>query len=168
MRSLWRRLRGALGMGLTWALGWAPIGAVLGSVIWLVEAPPVPLLTVLGVNATTLGILGFVAGTLFSTVLRLGEGRRRFGELTLPRFAAWGAIGGLLLGGLTVVVGFWGAGTIPALGMTVAGGATLLGAGSAAGSLALARRAEDRDLLDAGPDAPRPGLREEEAGHLTG
>ncbi len=168
MKDLWRRVRGALGMGLTWALGWAPIGAVLGSVIWVIEAPPVALVTILAVNATTLGILGFVGGTIFSTFLRLAEGRRRFDELTLPRFAAWGAVGGLLLGGLTVTAGFWGASGIPALGMAVTGVATLLGASSAAGSLALARHADDRELPGAGADAAAVGPGDRKTRRLGG
>ena len=59
------------------------------------------------------------------------------------RFASWGAIVGLGLSlPLLSVIG----GTAP-LQLLFAGTLTMLGAGSAAGSLALARRAEDRDLL---------------------
>ena len=43
---------------------------------------------------------------------------------------------------------------------------TLLGAGSASGSLALARRADDRELLDAGADFDDIGLTEEEKREL--
>ena len=43
---------------------------------------------------------------------------------------------------------------------------TLLGAGSAAGSLALARRVDDRELLDAGADVADIGLTEEEKREL--
>ncbi len=42
----------------------------------------------------------------------------------------------------------------------------LLGAGSAAGSLALARRADDREVLDAGADVADIGLTEEEKREL--
>lgn len=168
MKSWWRRVRGALGMGLTWAVGWAPVGAVLGSVLWAVHDPPVGLMTVVEINAITLGVLGFFGGTIFSTVLRLAEGSRRFDELTLPRFAAWGAAGGLLLGGLAVAAGLWGAGGLPVVGVAVAGTATLLGAGSAAGSLALARQADDRELLEGGADVAEAGLTEEEREHLLG
>ena len=48
----------------------------------------------------------------------------------------------------------------------VVGVATLLGAGSSAGSLALARRADDRELLDAGGDVDDIGLTEEEKREL--
>ena len=43
---------------------------------------------------------------------------------------------------------------------------TLLGAGSAAGSLALARRAGDRELLEHGADVADIGLTEEEKREL--
>ena len=48
----------------------------------------------------------------------------------------------------------------------VAGVATLLGAGSAAGSLALARRADDRELLEHGADITDIGLTEAEKREL--
>jgi hypothetical protein len=44
----------------------------------------------------------------------------------------------------------------------------LAGAGSAAGTLALARRAEERELLDANAEAAQPGLIEDEARELPG
>ncbi len=40
---------------------------------------------------------GFAGGTAFSVVLSVTEGRRRFDEMSLLRFAAWGAVGGFLL-----------------------------------------------------------------------
>jgi hypothetical protein len=47
-----------------------------------------------------------------------------------------------------------GAGWPPTVsGALFVGVVTLMGAGSAAGSLALARRAEDRELLEAGEEA---------------
>ena len=46
--------------------------------------------------------------------------------------------------------------------------AVFLGASSAAGTLALARRADDRELLDAGGDVGDIGLTEEEKHALLG
>lgn len=162
MKNWWRRVRGALGMGLTWAVGWAPVGAVLGSVLWAVHGPPLTLMQVMTLNATTLGVLGFVGGTIFSILLRLGVKGSSFDKLTLPRFAAWGGAGGLLLGTLAVAAGLWGASSVPLIGVTVAGAATLLGAGSAGASLAIARQANDRDLLDDGMDVAGVGRTEKE------
>ncbi len=79
--------------------------------------------------------------------------------MSLPRFAAWGALGGLLLGVLAVFAGMLGPG-LTLLDPIIAGVTTLLGAGSAAGSLALARRADDQELLEGGEDIAEVGLTE--------
>jgi hypothetical protein len=44
-----------------------------------------------------LAVPGFVGGACFSVVLGIAGRRRRFEDLSLSRFAAWGALGGLLL-----------------------------------------------------------------------
>ena len=152
MKKWLMRIRGAVGMGLTWAAAWFGAGAIVG--------------VITGVSAGSLvgfgGIfaaLGFGGGTIFSIVLGITERRRRFDEMSLPRFAAWGAAGALLVslffemstGGLSVMA---------------ASVLTLLGAGSAAGSLALARRADDRELLEHGEDVADIGLTEEEVREL--
>jgi hypothetical protein len=139
-------------MGLTWAGGWAPIGALVGVVLHAVlPGTSIGLGTVVALNAATFAGLGFVGGTIFATVLRLTEGQRRFDELSVTRFAVWGALGGALLGGAAVTASLWGAASgLLAAGMTVA--ATALGAGSAASSLILARKADERSLLPVGPE----------------
>lgn len=129
-------MRGAIGIGITWALVW--LGA--GLVVLLIVGPgaadvPFPLF---------FGLLGFLAGVTFSAVLGIVEGRRRFDQMSLPRFAAWGGVGGILLSiGLAAALG---GEALPVLAPIFA----LSGAGCAAGSLAVARMAEDRDLLDSG------------------
>jgi hypothetical protein len=75
-------------------------------------------------------------------------------QLSLPRFAGWGAVGGLLLSGIFVLVAGLGDGAILVLGPVFA----LSSAASAAGSLALARMAEDRQSLDHGGDDDEPRL----------
>jgi hypothetical protein len=50
----------------------------------------------------------------------------------------------------------------------VVGTLTLLSAASAAGTLVLARRAEDRNLLEAGAEAAEVGLTQGEAKELLG
>ena len=165
MKEWFRRLRGAIGMGVTWAVGWAPVGAVTGWVTGLVFGFP---LAGVAINyATMFGVLGFVGGTIFSGVLRLAEGRRRFEELTFPRFVGWGALGGLVLGGLAVALGLLGSG-LSVLGLVMAGVATLLGAGSAAGTLAIARAGEDPPLLEGGDDASDRRLPGDAVPRVTG
>jgi hypothetical protein len=142
-------------MGLTWAVAWFGAGLILLLIVGVGAADvPFPLF---------FALLGFLAGVTFSGVLGIVEGRRRFDQMSLPRFAAWGALGGLLLSGFFA----WAAGLrgeFLVLGPVFA----LSGAGCAAGSLALARRAEDREFLDASADVGEAGLAEDEARELRG
>lgn len=163
MRRLLRRIRGAIGMGLTWAAVWTLVG-MLGMVAFYSLFPSVP--DVFDVWIPVFAYPGFLAGVGFSVVLRVAEGRRRFDELSLPRFAAWGAVGGLLVGAFMAVLGF---GNAPNAALAaIVGTSTLLGAVSASGSLALARQEEDRVLLDVSADVAEVGLTEGEAQELLG
>jgi hypothetical protein len=154
MRKWLRRIRGAIGMGLTWAVAWFGAGLTLLLVVGVGAADvPFPLF---------FALLGFLAGVTFSGVLVIVEGRRRFDQMSLPRFAAWGGVAGLLLS--VVFAAALGGDALLVLGPIFA----LSGAGCAAGSLALARMAEDRALVDAGADVGGPGLAEDETGELLG
>ena len=153
-----QRLRGAIGMGLTWAAGWVPVGAVTGLITGAVLGL-FPLGRITVNYAILFGVLGFVGGTIFSTVVSIAEGRRRFAQLSLPRFVAWGALGGLMLGGLAVTAGILGSG-FTALGAVIGGVATLLGASSAAGTLMIARAADDQVLLRDGKNVAHAEIRE--------
>jgi hypothetical protein len=160
MKKWLRRIRAAIGMGLTWAAAWFGAGMILLLVVGFGAADvPFPLF---------FGLLGFLAGVTFSGILAIVEGRRRFDQMSLPRFAGWGAVGGLLLCGIfvsAVALGgesLWG--EIPALGAVFA----LAGAASAAGSLALARMAEARALPTSRADPAEAGLAEDEKRELLG
>ena len=150
MTSWMRRLRGALGMAAAWAVAWAPIGALFGLGLTLILAPPVPMGAVIVGNAKAFAALGFAGGWVFSAVLRFAEAKKRFEELSLRRFVGLGALGGLLLGGFAVVAGFWGPG-LQLADAVITVGSTLMGAGSAGATLAIAQAADD-DALRA-PDA---------------
>src|SRR3990170_308777 len=89
MKKWMRRIRAAIGMGLTWAAAWFSAGMMLLLVVG-VDAADVPF-------PLGFGLLGFLAGVTFSGVLGIVERRRRFDQMSLPRFAGWGAVGGLLL-----------------------------------------------------------------------
>jgi hypothetical protein len=155
MKKWLRRIRGAIGMGLTWGAAWLGAGLVLLLIVGVGAADvPFPLF---------FGLLGFLAGATFSGILGLVEGRRRFDEMSLPRFAGWGAVGGLLLAAIFVAAAGL-EGELLALGPVFA----LAGAGSAAGTLALARRARERGSLDANADGARSRLAEDEARELLG
>lgn len=137
--SKWlRRIRGALGMGLAWALAWFGAGMILLLIVGPDAADvPFPL---------GFGLLGFLAGATFSGVLGIVGGRRTFDQMSLPRFAGWGAVGGLLLAVIFVLAAGLGGDVLLVLGPVFA----LSSSASAAGSLALARKAEDRELIEGG------------------
>ena len=141
MRKWLQRVRGAIGMGVTWAAVWAAAGFVPRWVFGVSSDLPFPIL---------FGGLGFIAGVTFSGVLVLTEGRRRFDQMSLPRFAAWGAAGGVLLSAL-----FVGTGASIGWGAMLATSATfaLVSAGTAAGSLALARRGGRGELPEGRGDS---------------
>ena len=153
MKKWMRRIRGAVGMGLTWAAAWFGVGALIG-------------LVGLGVGVVAVAIswaqIGFVGGIIFSTLLGISLGRGRFDEMSLPVFAG---IGGTVGGLVAVVLSLSMAGPVT---LTLVGVLFLLGAGSAAGSLALARRADDRELLEASADVADVGLTEKETQQLLG
>ena len=135
-----RRIRGAIGMGLTWALAWFGAGMVLLLIVGPDAADvPFPL---------GFGMLGFFAGGAFSAVLGLAEGRRSFDQMSIPRFAGWGAVGGFLFAGAFVLAAGLGGAALAVLGPVFG----LASAACAAGSLALARRADGGELIDAGVD----------------
>lgn len=125
-------------MGLTWALAWFGAGMIL-LVIVGPDAADVPF-------PLGFGFLGFLAGVTFSGVLGIAEGRRTFDQMSLPRFALWGGLGGVLFSVAFVALASLGGGTLLVLGPVFG----LAGAGCATGALVLARRAEDPQLLDAG------------------
>jgi hypothetical protein len=98
VNSWLRRIRGAVGMGLTWAVGWALAGVLVGVTSLLLPGLPWDsLFEVYDAPLPSLALPGFLGGALFSIVLGIVARERRFHELSLPRFAALGAVGGLLV-----------------------------------------------------------------------
>jgi hypothetical protein len=144
-----RRVRGALGMGVAWAVGGALVGGVFEAIDNVLPGA-LPFISRVDMWPQTLAIPGFLGGVVFAVVLGFAGGRRRFDELSIPHFAAWGAAAGLLLGGLALSAG------APAafIAITTLGSAVL-----ASGSLAVARMAKTRGLLGGGADAPLVGGR---------
>jgi hypothetical protein len=176
MKKWLRRIRGAVGMGLIWAAGWALAGVLIGVASMLLPGLPWDsFFAVFDAPLPALAIPGFCGGVFFSAVLGIAGRRRRFRELSLPRFAAWGAVGGLLLilfPFALVAVGLasregsdLGAWQIVA---AIGGPFILLSAVSASVSLKLARMAEVRELLEASADVAGVGLAEGEAQALLG
>lgn len=151
MKAWMRRGRGAAGMGIAWAAAWAMGGLLIGvSSILLPWLPWDAFFAVFDAPLPALAVPGFVGGVLFSIVLGTAARHRRLDELSVPRFAAWGAVSGLLLSlvpGAMVAAGL--ATPAPDVDLwrftaVIAGPFVLLSAVSAAGSLILARRGERR------------------------
>jgi hypothetical protein len=133
MRKSLRRVRGAIGMGIIWGAVWGAVGSVPRWIFGVNFDAPFPLI---------FGILGFLTGITFSNLLAFNEGRRSFDQLSVPRFAMWGATGGLVLSVVFARVVSLGWPDVLAIAPTF----TIACAVCASGSLALARRAAMREL----------------------
>jgi hypothetical protein len=152
-----KRIRGAIGMALTWAAGWAGAGVLIGVSSNLFPGLPWDrFFEVFDAPLVMLALPGFLGGLIFSVVLGVAAREKTFDELSVPRFAALGAIGGLLLSlvpAALVVSGLAsGDGRHSLLQVTAVIGAPLiiLSAISASVSLLLSRRAQGggRDDVD--------------------
>jgi hypothetical protein len=169
MKGWIRRIRGALGMGLTWAV----TGFLAGGVIELIHNIwPNPIGAAVDIWPAVLAYPGFLGGIAFSAVLGIAARRRRFDELSIPRVAVWGAVGGLLVSlvpGVMVLVGLAST-TEPTwlLTLMIAGPFMAGGAIAASATLALARMSEDRALLEDSEDVADVGLSRDEERELLG
>jgi hypothetical protein len=162
MKRWLRRVRGAVGMGLLWALVWAPVAVLIGTQLvdpddsmdemwWMIGALP-----------------GLLCGVAFSALLGVAARRRRLEELSVARVGGWGAAAGLLIGVLPFLLGDRDGRPMWPLALAVIASFTLLSALSAAGSLALAQRAQKREPLDGGAGPDDVGLTEGEVQELLG
>lgn len=149
MSGFGRRLRGLLGVGVTWGAMWSVIGAGIGAIVgtltpdlWMWSNPIVDW-------ALGMGAYGFVSGVGFGGILSLREGRKTLRDLSLRRVALWGLIGGAVVPPLFGFVGLFPAGTTLLDVLGAVGVTGLLGSTFASGSVAIARRAE----LHAGGEA---------------
>lgn len=156
----WRqRIRAAIAMGLLWGVAWFGAGTLLARVPGFYSDLPFALL---------FAPLGVVSGIIFSGILVVIEGRRSFDRMSLSRFAVWGAVSGLLLSAIFVVgaalrgASVWG--EFLAFGPALA----VSSAVCAAGSLALARRADRRELPGSRGELAEAELTEDEKRELLG
>ena len=141
-----RRLRGAVGMGITWAFCWGVCGVGIGVLSVLLPFLPWEIFfRVFDAPLPALAVPGFFGGVAFSIVLGVLGRDRKFHELSMAKFALWGAAGGLLLCliPLSILIGEPGGVTrlLPLLAV-ISGPFALLGAASASGTLLVARTAE--------------------------
>jgi hypothetical protein len=145
MQKWLQRIRGAIGVGLTWGAVWAVVGMVPRWVFGFNADAPFPLV---------FGVFGFVTGVTFSALLALTERRRTFDQLSLPRVAGWGAVGGLLVSSVFARLASFGWGDVLVIAPTFAAACVV----SASATLALARRAARRELGDGRADDAKAEL----------
>ena len=154
MRSWLRRVRGAIGMGVLWGAAWSLAGGIPRWVLGINTDAPFPVI---------FGVLGFIAGVMFSVVLALAERRRTFDQMSMPRFAGWGAVGGLLLTAVFAEVASLGWGDVLMVAPALATGCAVC----ASGSLAVARRAGRRELSDGASSVAEARLRERDVPRVS-
>ena len=169
MTGWMRRLRGAIGLGLTWALG----GFALGGIIELVHNIwPNPVGAAVDIWPAVLAIPGLLGGVAFSAVLGVLGRSRRFDELSLPGVALWGALGGVLASSVPAALMSMASESPAAvfwpIALEVMGPFAIGGAIAASGTLALARAADDQELLEESRDVAAVGLSEDEERSLLG
>lgn len=157
MGNIGRRLRGGIGMGIVWAVSWALFGLGIGVLSLVTPWLPWELFfAVFDAPLPALAIPGFVSGMAFSIVLGTLGRNRRFTDLSLPGFATWGALAGLAIGSIPFVINGGGS---PLLWLMLAVPGAVLGAMSATGSLAIARKGERLAIEDADDPASLPDTR---------
>jgi hypothetical protein len=124
------RIRRAGLMGMAWAAAWVPVGSVVG---WMIVGELEP---------EWIGgplYAGFVCGAVFASVAGIAGGRRRLDEMSLTRAGARGAVSGLLVGSLWLVVVLLSDPPLWLLEGGVVGALTILSAVSGIGSALLGR-----------------------------
>ena len=128
-------------MGLAWAVVWAPVAVLIGTMIVDPDDSMDEMWVAVGAYP------GFLCGVVFSVVRGIAGGRRRFDEWSLSRVAAWGALSGLPVGVFPFLVGTPTA-ELPLwrLAGAVVGSVTLLSALSAVGSALVLRHAAGKRL----------------------
>ena len=143
MRKAFRRIRAAILLGLVWGLTWGIVGGAV------MEGIVDPHGRIVDMWPQLLAIPGFLSGVTFGIALWVAEGRRRFDELSILRFTALGAVVGGLLGVVGLAIGAAPGFPLWLRALVSIGPVSVLSAASAAGSLAVAKRASRRELAGA-------------------
>jgi hypothetical protein len=141
-----RWLRGALGIGLTWAVLWVVLGILLLALFLIFDPADIGPGEGPSRVLPILGLVGFLSGLGFAGLLFLAERRRTLRELSLGRVALWGLLGSAAIPLLMGADGSMGWLT------------GFLGATFATTSVAMARRGAERlgERSDADSRVTRP------------
>ena len=93
MTGLVRRLRGAVSIGVAWAVLWMVIGLLLLAGFGVFRPQEIDPGEGPGKVLPILGLVGFLSGLGFAALLSLAERRTRLHELSPARAALWGLLG---------------------------------------------------------------------------
>ena len=148
MNAILRKLRGMLGMGLTWGVGWGMVLFIIGSIIGVVDPDSIDPGEEPWRMSLLVASVGFVSGSLFALIFSRAERRKSIRNLSVLRATLWGALGGAALPLLTTMNDSTLFNTVP------------LGAAFAAATVAIARRAALREPdtveeLEGGVETPK-------------
>ena len=142
MKKSLRRIGGAAGMGLAWALVWAPVAVLVGTTVIDPDNSMDEMWAAIGAYPA------FLCALLFSAIIALAEGGRRLNEVSLVRAGAWGALAGVLVGVFPFFIGE-STSRLPLweLALAVVGSITLMSAVSAVASALWSRHAARKQEL---------------------
>jgi len=106
-----RRLSGIFGIGRWWAVAWAMLGpalvALIQSMMRGTSGAADQLIAWLLVGGIQLALYGFLAGSLFGSIIAFAERRNDVRHLGMLRFAAWGLLAGMGVPGLNILAVRW-------------------------------------------------------------
>lgn len=159
MRNLLRKIRGAIGNAVTWAMAWFGISFLSFGALSLLGLVPGMGLGILLRLALNVGFTGFLAGTGFAFFLGTVYRNHRLEDLRVGRIAAGGAVvAGLISPLLSIAAIGLGASGIGA-GFLVANaiGAAIFGGLTAGGTVMMAKRSSARlERGDSGDETQLP------------
>lgn len=155
-----RRIRGAIGIGLAWALPWWIVGTALSPYLrTLANAMPPRSLAEAILDGSVIGWYGFLAGVTFSFVLGVAGRRRGFSDLTPSRVMKYAFTSSALLMGPPMLYMLAGRADGWRLQDAVyLSGGVILTAACSVGTLIAARRAQLAASAPASSDAGSRGL----------
>jgi len=82
-----------LGVGLTWAVSWGLVGALLTAIVRIFRPGDFDAGENEVVAAALFAMAGFLCGSAFSLLFELAERRRTVADLSVLRGAVWGGLG---------------------------------------------------------------------------
>ena len=104
---MWKKVRAALGIGITWAAGWSIWGVALA--LLMNHGPGVALSQVALLYGIVFAAFGFLGGGVFSGILSSVYRQRSIKQLPPLALAAWGGLAAaLVFGGLSAVTLLFG------------------------------------------------------------